>query len=81
MKSETIEGFFLRLLKKLIIMDLPPSPCFYSGKDKITPPSSKSIEKISNKKYPMLQICYSGNPQYSGKVTCCNVTTQINSEK
>ena len=29
----------------------------------------------------MLQICYSGNPQYSGKVTCWKVTTQINSEK
>ena len=29
----------------------------------------------------MLQICYSGNPQYSGKVTCLKVTAQINSEK
>ena len=29
----------------------------------------------------MLQICYSGNPQYSVKVTCLKVTTQINSEK
>ena len=29
----------------------------------------------------MLQICYSGNPQYSRKVTCLKVTTQINSEK
>ena len=29
----------------------------------------------------MLQICYSGNPEYSGKVTCWKVTTQINSEK
>ena len=29
----------------------------------------------------MFQICYSGNPGYSGKVTCLKVTTQINSEK
>ena len=29
----------------------------------------------------MLQICYSKNPKYSGKVICLKVTTQINSEK
>ena len=29
----------------------------------------------------MFQICYSGNLQYSGKVTCLKVATQINSEK
>ena len=29
----------------------------------------------------MLQIFYSGNPQYSGRVTCLKVTTQINCEK
>ena len=29
----------------------------------------------------MLQICYSGNLQYSRKETCLKITTQINSEK
>ena len=29
----------------------------------------------------MLQICYSGNLNYSKKVACLKVTTQINSEK
>ena len=49
MKSETLEGFFPRLLKKLIIMDLPPSRSFYCAKGKITPSSSKNIKRISNK--------------------------------
>ena len=83
MKNETLEGFLPKLLKKLIIMDLPPSRFFYSRKGKITPPSSKSIKRLSKKfkKYSVLQICYSGNPQYSGKVTCLKVTTHINSDK
>ena len=49
MKSETLEGFFPGLLKKCIIMDLPSARSFYSEKGKITPPSAKSIKRISTK--------------------------------
>ena len=60
MKRETLEGFFPRLIKKLISTDLPPARFFYSEKGKITPLSSKSIKRISEnfKKFNIADLLF-----------------------
>ena len=49
MKTETLEGFFSKAFKELDKYGLATIALFYSGKGKITPLSSKSIKRISEK--------------------------------
>ena len=49
MESETLEGFFPEAFKEIDKYGLATNVFFCSGKGKITPLSSKSIKRISEK--------------------------------
>ena len=58
MKSETLEAFFAEAFKEINKYGLATIVLFYSGKGKITPLSSKSIKRISEK-LKNIQCCRS----------------------
>ena len=58
MESETLEGFFPEAFKEIDKYGLATNVFFCSGKGKITPLSSKSIKRISEK-LENIQCCRS----------------------
>ena len=72
-----MEAWFSTLNKcstfiKCFYLDRPTMGLFYTGKGKIISFFFKTIKPTSEKlkNIPLLHICFSGYPEYSGKVAC-----------